>query len=683
MKMCLKRNIRIGEIPSSLILFVVGCGLFLYYSALFNESLFGDDILNSCVKGDVIESGKDLFVFSLDIVKFWAHNGRLFPIPFFQTYYFWYFFGENILVYKLFSVLYNIICILLFSCVVSKMLNRPRTAILNAVILGISMPVFTFANDNPFYAYMFMVPNVMLLLSLSLLMALRFFETTKRKYLYISGLFATLSLYCYEIAYVILILLIILIVFRAKNKQEIIKNSIPIFIIVGIPALLNCLWAFSHNSVNYEGTKITFSKDIIKAFFYNAVAVFPFSSWVVQKSPSYLFSNPIDCYKNIDSVTIIAMSILVFVSYLSLRNEKEEKTDIKSFIVLMVIGILIWFFPCFLLSLSSRWRDYTVETHRPWIPQMMCYYGFAVFLTIAGVVINKIALLKKVFLFVLFFAICTICPIYSYSLRLQYKATKLYHEVPRKSIVQAVKSGIITIQPDSLILLDNKETPAVSPKVFSMLLKKVKTDYFWLSPEETYFEKNKNISASAIYVAYVTKSYPQRLILEKRDMVNTDLVTTVISYPPMTNSIKTGEEISFKGKIPNFFIYKGINIELGSDCSWTESRFPTLSFQFEDVSNAKPYNCKIAVHSVWNKKQDVKIFVNGENVKNLTLYPESKEINFSFSRSFDNNYTINFILPDSISPKELGINEDVRPFSFSFQEIVFSTSLLNETNQEM
>lgn len=41
------------------------------------------------------------------------------------------------------------------------------------------------------------------------------------------------------------------------------------------------------------------------------------------------------------------------------------------------------------------------------------------------------------------------------------------------------------------------------------------------------------------------------------------------------------------------------------------------------------------------------------------------------------------ILPDSISPKQLGINEDIRPFSFSFQEILFSTSLINETYKEM
>lgn len=509
----------------------IGIALFIYYAVTFNEVLLGDDILNSCVKGNVREKYGSIFSLTFNIVTQWIRMGRIYPIPFFETYYFFYFTGENILIYKVVAVIYNILSILLFSFCIGKFMSSSAFSCLLAILIGVLMPVFTFVPDNPFHAYMFMVPNVLFFASLSFLLLHRFFETNKKKFLCFSCFFSTLSLYCYEIAYIFPILQICLIILHSNGKSKI-KNLILPFIITGIPFGFNCIWAFTHNSNTYAGSTIQLTNYFFKAFFYNFISVLPFSSWLVAKSPDYLFHNLITCYTNIKSSTILSCLLLVFGVYLLFKEKTKEELSNRKILICILSGLIIWFFPCFLLSLSSSWGEHTARTHFPWIPILMSSYGFAIVLNgCLFLLINHFKILKNFFLVCISIAIMTILPIYSYSYSLQYEALKDVFEVPRKLIVKAYKSGFFSqIPTGSLILLDTTKT-ICSPQIFSMLIKDIKSDYLWITSTETFFDKNKNISANAIYVAYVTYDKSHTLVLEKRNKDNPKLIECIISFP--------------------------------------------------------------------------------------------------------------------------------------------------------
>ncbi len=664
------------KIKYGFLLVLIALALFLYYSVMFNEVLLGDDVLNSCVKGNVREEGNGLFGLTFNIVKNWIMGGRIYPIPFFVTYYFFYFTGENILIYKIVAAIYNILCILLFSSAISKFMCNSTIGGVLAILLGVAMPVFTFVPENPFHAYMFMVPNVLLFASLSFLLLHSFFVTSKRRYLWLSGLFCTLSLYCYEIAYVFPMLLLGVVCLCSSRGTKI-KNLIPIFVVTGIPVLCNCIWTFTHNVIAYGGTKISLSKNFFKAFFYNFVSVLPFSSWLVAKTPDYLFHNPIVCYTHIKFTTLLAMLILIFCAYFIFRESTNQVSN-KKLYILVLFGMIIWGFPCFLLSLSSGWRDFTAETHFPWIPILMSFYGFVTVLLGGGFLLaNCFQKLRKFSFFFISIVIILVLPIYSHSYGLQYESLKDIYETPRKIIIRANNSGFFAqIPSDSLILLDTKKT-ICSPQVFSMLKKDIKTDYFWPTPTETFFDKNKDVSSNAVYVAWVTSDKPYTLVLEKRNKENPELVENIISFPPLESlePVALDESISFSGSANNEKIrFDGVYASSNSSYSWTEGRRASMRLNIKKLNDSSFLKCSLFLHSVWAEKQRVEVFVNEKKVKDVLLLPDSKEIDFAFPQSEKGLYLIEFNMPDASSPKSLGINDDVRLFSMAFSKMIFSVS---------
>jgi hypothetical protein len=71
------------------------------------------------------------------------------------------------------------------------------------------------------------------------------------------------------------------------------------------------------------------------------------------------------------------------------------------------------------------------------------------------------------------------------------------------------------------------------------------------------------------------------------------------------------------------------------------------------------------------KEQRVEVFVDGKKQANWTISVPATQILQLKAKPDDSYYYVEFHLPDAITPKELGINKDVRQLSIAFREIQF------------
>ena len=72
------------------------------------------------------------------------------------------------------------------------------------------------------------------------------------------------------------------------------------------------------------------------------------------------------------------------------------------------------------------------------------------------------------------------------------------------------------------------------------------------------------------------------------------------------------------------------------------------------------------------KRSRVKVLINGVLHSEWEITKPGEEIVLRVSAAANKNgdYTVEFELPDAVSPKELGLSDDVRRLSLAFKKIV-------------
>lgn len=115
-------------------------------------------------------------------------------------------------------------------------------------------------------------------------------------------------------------------------------------------------------------------------------------------------------------------------------------------------------------------------------------------------------------------------------------------------------------------------------------------------------------------------------------------------------------------------LVKGIS-EPESGYAWTNGKNMEMYCDFGDAENV---HCEIAVNGMITKTQKVMVEVNGVQVLEETIYP-MESINFSFKNAPNSIMKINVLMPEAISPYELGTGDDRRELAFMIREISFSS----------
>lgn len=108
--------------------------------------------------------------------------------------------------------------------------------------------------------------------------------------------------------------------------------------------------------------------------------------------------------------------------------------------------------------------------------------------------------------------------------------------------------------------------------------------------------------------------------------------------------------------------------------TWTEGNKVDFSFNSSDLQAGDSYYIHIYVAGLVNDSQQVILSCNGEEIYNDILYGAS-EIIASFSTVDNESPSFSMFLPDAISPKELGTEDDVRTLALSLTSITCEKKL--------
>lgn len=75
------------------------------------------------------------------------------------------------------------------------------------------------------------------------------------------------------------------------------------------------------------------------------------------------------------------------------------------------------------------------------------------------------------------------------------------------------------------------------------------------------------------------------------------------------------------------------------------------------------------ISNVFNTKQTVQVFVNGQFTCKRTITSEDMSLGVDFEPDKDGNVEITLLIPDAVSPKELGVSEDDRQLGIALTEL--------------
>lgn len=122
--------------------------------------------------------------------------------------------------------------------------------------------------------------------------------------------------------------------------------------------------------------------------------------------------------------------------------------------------------------------------------------------------------------------------------------------------------------------------------------------------------------------------------------------------------LQIDEKIIFAGEKRNAENYVNIGLSKNENgFSWTDSNYFKMSFHLKNFTK-KYATSKINLLGIFNNKQKIAIYINQKEVFNESIH----ENNISFTFEIPENGIIDFemYLPDAISPKQLGMSNDIR-----------------------
>ena len=352
-------------------------------SMLIRSGYFWDDAVNSTA---YLAQKKDAVPTLRHVLEFMGDYLRLGRINVLSVYYYFFFYIENVSVYKaliIFSILINQ---LIFRKVLVEFgvpLSGARVGMLLIPILLQTRPY-----QDPvsgFYSLMQVLTAEMMLCAMFLM---RWLNTGKSRYLALSLLLFGAGLLTYEVCFPFLVMICVLIWANRGSFKQAVRDSLPF---VGLTFLM-VIAVFVVRSQFLEKTYagVAFSLDlerILRAAWTQFAAGLPLSFYSAGYQASVLNNAyPAAEFMNYDFRSFLGsiqfLDILILVIAVSVlcsirKTEKETKGDHQT--ELLILGLSFAVLPMITIALSERYQGQLMPG-LGYLPVYMQYYGIAMLL---------------------------------------------------------------------------------------------------------------------------------------------------------------------------------------------------------------------------------------------------------------------------------------------------------------
>lgn len=332
----------------------------LFFYVISESSYTADDLLNSNTLALKYIGKENVWQQTIRIGKSWIEAGRFFP---FSDYvYFLFYLVPSRLVYKILIIFSVYINSVLFSKCIEKISKSSALGLLMMFLFPMSIQL-TGEFNSALYAFHMLMQMVFLWSLLSLLLIMKYIDlkdknTASANACFIgSGIFLFVSLCTYEVAFVMIIFIVLGVLAYTSDIKYSIKVLIPDFIAYGVACIINVILRMSVHNVGYSGISINFNiKEIAVTFAKQSIGVLPMSRFIYKTYESgmpYSVNELISNIRLTDMIMVCIYAVLFVLLVLMLRNKFDKSCN---YICLIIGGVSLMVLPAFLISVTSRYQ---------------------------------------------------------------------------------------------------------------------------------------------------------------------------------------------------------------------------------------------------------------------------------------------------------------------------------------
>jgi len=352
---------------------------------ILKSGYYFDDTYNSQTKAYLTYNNKSVIQFTKEISSGWISHGRILPGVLY-TYAPWVYLFNSLFNYKVFLIILHLVAVISFSFFIFQISGSKNIFLLSFL----TIPIFFQFRRSPdvLTSFGFLVPIILLKLSLSLIFLKKYLDKKKIIYFIISLIFFLLMLLMfYEIAYILFPIVIYLIYISSEKLPDKLRYSFPYIALslffIGLYFLISSQAKIS----TYGGSTINVDPSLIISSFTKQVsASLPLSYYFISK-PQFFYINKLDYFY------VLALIIMTFLLLFSIKLKKIKFSSFYFF------GALFIFLSSIPISLSKRYQ-LEVSWGIGYLPVYIAYFGVATILI--GIILHlkhkiKIKIIRTIF----------------------------------------------------------------------------------------------------------------------------------------------------------------------------------------------------------------------------------------------------------------------------------------------
>ncbi|MCF7363427.1 hypothetical protein C1N32_12900 [Vibrio diazotrophicus] len=347
---------------------------FIALSPMLSSGYFSDDILNSQIKGEILNTDRNVLEVSAFYAEQWFTNsGRIFPLGFFIAYSIFDTF-DSLIAYKTYCLSIILLSVTVYFFLIKKISGGNR---LLATLSAATLPIFyqfRYGND-PILAFHASYPLLALLIFLSLILSLN----ERLSYKLLSIIIYITGCLIYEIFYPYFVLFFICHFISSRNLFKSISKALPYLIITA----LFVFFSF------YFRSKVSMSQDsayninpdillVLKTYFSQVFGSLPFSYYVFD--PHFIFKTYDINYFNVENFLFILTCIfsgIICKKTINQSKRKNSKLITRDFSILSLSMIAL---PFPLISLSKKFQAMSLGDS--YLPVYLAYFGLSLFISV-------------------------------------------------------------------------------------------------------------------------------------------------------------------------------------------------------------------------------------------------------------------------------------------------------------
>ncbi len=356
---------------------LIACLLLVNALSLFpllTTGFIADDILNSQIRGHMIQTNRSLWGVTAYYMNQWLiNNGRLFPLGF--SIYSIFYILENVLLYKLFVLSVILAGIGAFFVFIRKLTGSTLIPAIAVMLLPVTLQFR--ASWDPVLAFCAQYPLICLILFCSLTFFLRVLDNAEygsRRALWIAVFLFMCCGLIFEVTYPMFLIYGTVAFLKLKNFKAAIRASWPFLAVTLVLVTASLILRSQAIAIN-----TTYKMDlnvavIVKTYFAQLFGAIPFSYYFLD--PQAMFQNRIQNWPS-SLLQVLPLLVLLLLFAVPTVWRKFPKApfiqNTTSDSGVMILGILFYTIPPALISLSPKFQAQLLGD--AYLPIYMSYFG--------------------------------------------------------------------------------------------------------------------------------------------------------------------------------------------------------------------------------------------------------------------------------------------------------------------